>query len=467
MVLSLIQNVALLVALAAFEQFIVRRWKVGALPHTVLSGLLFGGATILGMMTRVQAAPGVFYDGRSIVLGVAGLFGGPVVAIIAAAIAAAYRLYLGGAGALVGVGVIVEASAIGVGLHYLRRRDERVTGWLPLWIFALTIHVLMLLIQLALPGGIAPAVLRQIAIPVLVVYPIGTLLVCRLMLDQEERLASERRVRDMNESLERLVMERTTELMAANEQLGYVNDDLEHALEVLREANEAKSAFLRAMSHELRTPLNSIIGFSKILASGLGGPVTNEQLRQLEMINASGHHLLALVNDLLDLARIEAGKLEVNLEDIDAAEIVREIADSGTPEAEEKGLILRAEVPDGPVLLHSDPLRIRQILINLLGNAIKFTQTGTVTLRLTRSAPGLVEFSVIDTGPGVPGDLRDDVFVEFVQGAAGDSPRVGVGLGLAISRGLAHLLGGMLILESTDDRGSTFTLRLPVDIDAA
>lgn len=466
MVLSLLQNVALLVALAAVQQFIVRRWKVGALPHTILSGLLFGGTTILGMMTRVEAAPGVFYDGRSIVLGIAGLFGGPIVATIAAVIAAAYRLYLGGAGALVGVAVIVEASAIGVALHYLRRRDGRVTGWLPLWIFALTIHVVMLVIQLGLPGGIAPAVLRQIAIPVLVFYPIGTLLVCRLMLDQEERVKSEQQVRQLNESLEQLVAERTNELLAANEQLGYVNEDLEHTLDVLREANEAKSAFLRSMSHELRTPLNSIIGFSRILGSGLGGPVTDEQLRQLEMINNSGHHLLSLVNDLLDLARIEAGKIEVNFEELDVAETVRDVVSTVTPEAEAKGLVLVVEVPEGPVSVRSDQVRLRQILLNLLGNAIKFTEEGTVTLRLTRGAPGLVEFSVIDTGPGVPEEIRDDVFVEFVQGTTGDAPRAGAGLGLAISRGLAHLLGGMLTLEQSSAAGSTFTLRLPEEASA-
>ncbi|MCE5202948.1 MAG: two-component system sensor histidine kinase/response regulator, partial [Actinomycetia bacterium] len=201
MAFSLLQNIALLVALATMQQFIVRRWRPGTLPHRLLSGLLFGGTTVLGMLTRVEVVPGVFYDGRSIILAVAGMFGGPVAATIAAAIAAAYRLYLGGAGTIAGVGVIVEATVAGIAMYYLRRRHEEVTrsGWL--YLFAVLVHVGMLLIQFSLPGGMAPGVLRQIAAPVLVMYPLGQLLVCRLILDQEERLTREKELERLTASL--------------------------------------------------------------------------------------------------------------------------------------------------------------------------------------------------------------------------------------------------------------------------
>ncbi|MEN6430437.1 MAG: ATP-binding protein, partial [Coriobacteriales bacterium] len=386
----------------------------------------------------------------------------PVAATIAAAIAAAYRLYLGGAGTIAGVGVIAEATVAGIAMYYLRKRHEEVTRSGCLYLFAVLVHVGMLLIQLSLPGGIAPGVLRQIAAPVLVMYPLGQLLVCRLILDQEERLAREQELERLTASLGLAVDDRTRQLTSALDELAQTNEELTSALENLSEASEAKSAFLRSMSHELRTPLNSIIGFSDLLRSGMSGPVNDQQRKQLEMINHSGTHLLRLVNELLDLSRIESGKVELGVEHVDVRDMVDEAIETVVPDAEAKGLTLEVDSPDVPLEADTDPLRLTQILLNLLSNAIKFTEKGSVAMRVRQAAPGVLEFSVTDTGPGVPEELRDDIFSEFVQAdASPDTPRQGVGLGLPISRGLAQRLGGTLTLEQSGPDGSTFVLRLP------
>ncbi len=281
----------------------------------------------------------------------------------------------------------------------------------------------------------------------------------------------------LNESLEATVDERTEELMAATEELQSANEELmatneelhttaEEVISVnerLTEASEAKTRFLRAMSHELRTPLNSIIGFSDVMARGLAGEVNPEQKRQLDMIHHSGGHLLALINDILDLSRIEAGRVDINMDMIDAGSLASSVLDAVSGQARAKGLALEFEVLDGPIELMSDPRRVEQILFNLIGNAVKFTQEGSVSLTIAPSGEGLVSFSVRDTGPGVALDDQERVFGEFAQVELHhNGDQQGTGLGLAISRGLAQILGGSISLSSRVGIGSTFTLVLPV-----
>lgn len=228
----------------------------------------------------------------------------------------------------------------------------------------------------------------------------------------------------------------------------------------LAEANEAKTKFLRTMSHELRTPLNSVIGFTQMMLHGHAGPVTEEQHRQLEMVNASGHHLLSLVNDLLDLSRIEAGAVEFGHEPIDVAALAAEVMDSVRALADAHGLALDLEVPDPPPSLVSDSKRVRQVLLNLLSNAVKYTARGRVRLAVRAEGHRTVSFEISDTGAGISeGDLGRifDEFVQIGEHAQGN----GTGLGLPIARHLACALGGSLTARSTVGAGSTFTFTLP------
>ena len=255
-------------------------------------------------------------------------------------------------------------------------------------------------------------------------------------------------VKELNASLERRVAERTAELA--------VERDRAEA------ADRLKSSFLATMSHELRTPLNSIIGFTGIILQGMAGPLNEEQAKQLGMVQASARHLLALINDVLDISKIEAGQLDMVWEPLDLKDSIRKAVEMVRPLAEKKGLDLRLEIaPEiGPVV--SDPRRVEQILLNLLNNAVKFTERGSVTLRAA-PGPGVTRISVEDTGIGIKAEDFGKMFQPFRQLDSGlTRQHEGTGLGLAICQKLAQLLGGEIRAESVLGRGSVFTFCLPL-----
>jgi PAS domain S-box-containing protein len=240
-------------------------------------------------------------------------------------------------------------------------------------------------------------------------------------------------------------------------------------------ADRVKSAFLATMSHELRTPLNSIIGFTGIVLQGLPGPLNAEQQKQLEMVRGSARHLLALVNDVLDISKIEAGQLEVSRAEVDVHSSVVRVTGLVGPQAAAKSLTLTCELAADLGTIAADARRFEQILLNLLSNAIKFTEHGGVTvcataiadLRTEEAATGSspvpgVRITVTDTGIGIRAQDLPALFQPFRQIDAGLSRRhEGTGLGLAICRRLASLMGGDVRAESVWERGSTFTVLLP------
>ena len=266
--------------------------------------------------------------------------------------------------------------------------------------------------------------------------------------DVTEHKRIEDEVRVYREHLEDLVKERTAELVIAKERA--------------EEADRIKSTFLAAMSHELRTPLNSIIGFSGIMLQGLAGPLNPEQTKQLKMVQSSGQHLLAIINDIIDISRIEAGRIEPHPELFELRQQIDETIAAIKPMADEKNLTLVAEVAPEVGHIHSDPRRVSQILLNLVGNAIKFTDRGGVRVECRHSG-GRVEIRVVDTGIGMkPEDIKH-IFQTFRQIDNGLTRlKEGSGLGLAICKGLAELLGGEIRVESEFGVGSTFTLILPI-----
>jgi len=243
-----------------------------------------------------------------------------------------------------------------------------------------------------------------------------------------------------------------------------VQATLEQKNAELEDLNRAKDRFVASMSHELRTPLNAVIGFTGTLLMELPGPLTEEQERQLKIVQSSARHLLSLINDILDLAKIESGKADFHVETIALAPIVTEVATTLLPLAEDKGLELSVALPATDIAIRSDGRAIRQILINLTSNALKYTERGSVRIELARDGDARAVVRVVDTGVGIRAEDLPRLFAAFEQLDTTNTRRVeGAGLGLHLSRRLAELLGASIRIESVRGSGSTFTLVLPVD----
>lgn len=236
----------------------------------------------------------------------------------------------------------------------------------------------------------------------------------------------------------------------------------------LEKARSAKDEFLAVVSHELRTPLNAVLGFASVLLTCAPGPLTDEQRRQIETVQSSGKHLLSLVSDLLDISKIESGKAGLSVEPVICQDVIAEVAAALRTLAEEKGLKLVVTLPDDQIVVHTDHRAFRQILHNLIGNAIKFTERGKVcveTALCRMDGEEWVKTDVSDTGAGIRLEHQDELFHAFQQMEAGLAKRSsGTGLGLYVSRKLAEALGGRITFSSKFGLGSTFTLLLPVGI---
>jgi PAS domain S-box-containing protein len=265
----------------------------------------------------------------------------------------------------------------------------------------------------------------------------------------------------LHAELEDRVRERTEDLSSANEELQAANEELNGVNVKLEEATRAKSDFLASMSHELRTPLNSIIGFSGVMLQGLAGDLSAEQNKQLGMINNSGQHLLELINQVLDLTKVESAQDQPTIRKLGVGAVAREMFDSVRPMAEAKGIEMRWTCPEGLRPILTDRLRIGQILLNLMGNAVKFTEHGYVGVTVSQDDSG-VTITVDDSGRGIPVEDLERVFDDFYQVSPHSSAKSeGTGLGLAVSRRLAESIGARIEVTSEPGRGSVFTLRIP------
>jgi signal transduction histidine kinase len=228
-------------------------------------------------------------------------------------------------------------------------------------------------------------------------------------------------------------------------------------------ANLAKSNFLAVMSHELRTPLAAIIGYEELLADGITGPVNDAQRHQLGRVKASAQHLLQIIDQILSYARIDAGREIVHPVDVDADELADDAASLIEPLATEKGLRLVVNPLDYQLPLSTDAGKVRQILVNLLANAVKFTPRGNVTLTVQHKG-ATVQYVVSDTGVGIASEHLEQIFEPFWQVESAATRRAGgTGLGLSVTRRLARMLGGDVTVESSIGYGSTFTVTLPLE----
>jgi PAS domain S-box-containing protein len=269
--------------------------------------------------------------------------------------------------------------------------------------------------------------------------------------DISERVRHEEALREQATQLERTM----SDLKLANEELNRRQEDLERAM-------TARSRFYASMSHELRTPINAVLGYSTLLLENIYGPLNEKQAEGIQRTQRAAKHLLELVNDVLDLSKIEAGKIDLRLQPVAFPSIVEELFVTVRPLADKFGSKLSMESGKEPVSVVSDPRRVRQILLNLLSNAIKFGGAKPIRVTVERTEDDGVTVSVIDQGEGIPADDQERIFQEFVQ-LGKTQLQEGTGLGLPISRRLAELLHGSLVLESQEGKGSTFRLTLPAN----
>jgi signal transduction histidine kinase len=264
-------------------------------------------------------------------------------------------------------------------------------------------------------------------------------------------------LKQLNADLENRIREATADLAEQNARLQWQSQEVERA-------NKLKSEFLASMSHELRTPINALIGYTALLLDGVLGEITAKQRDALTRGRAAAEHLLALINDILDLAKIEAGKMPLHVTEVTIREIVLEVGQQIEPMVRKKALQFNTEVaPDTPSLL-TDRTKVKQVLLNLLSNAVKFTTKGSVTIRACRVADG-VQIDVIDTGIGIRPDDLQAIWEDFRQV---DQSRTrefgGTGLGLSITRKLLDRLGGTVTVKSTYGEGSVFSVTLPLTV---
>lgn len=430
--LNLIFNLSLLVAISVISAIITDKTVGKNFPGPILQGLLFGAAAVVGILFPVVLSPGIIFDGRSVVLSLCGLFFGPLAVSITAIMAIFTRVLVGGAGTLMGILVILSALSIGLLFHYRWKGNfARINYW-KLYLIGILVHVIMIVLMFTLPEKSAINALRNISLPVLLFYPIATVIMGKILKDNFDRMLAHKELLLQKEKAE--------------------------------QSNRLKDAFIANISHEIRTPLNAILGFVSIIEDEANDRFTADERIYFQRIDHSGQRLTRTVDEILNYSRLLVRDLNLNVVEINLSALIESLIEESKAAHPDHAARIIFENSLDAITLDLDEFCIRNSISNLLDNALKYTESGTIIVRLYRDNTGRICISISDTGIGMSEEFLNKIFEPYSQEATGFSRRYeGVGLGLSIVKRLCDIMKAEISVVSKKGEGSSFTICLPGD----
>ncbi|WP_372947158.1 LytS/YhcK type 5TM receptor domain-containing protein [Mariniphaga sp.] len=473
-IISLIQNIAVLLAFAMlYENFWLRNDKPRGIISKIFTGLIVGLIGIVLMFTPWRMTPGLVFDSRSVMLGISGIFFGPLPTVIAMVLSGIVRFYIGGEGLWMGLAVIVSSGTIGIVWAELRKKWKRTNQPIEFFALGLVIHVVMLAATVLLPDDRMSEILRIIILPIFLIYIPGTMLLGLLMAAQKRNFQNQIEKEKLylkEHSLQKELLEKQQQLTEQLEKYTQLNKEyrsqnfeLKSAKEKAEESDRLKSAFLANLSHEIRTPMNAIIGFADLLNLDELDDKTRENYTQI--IKNSGNYLLSIINDIVEISHIEAGQVELNDTEFDPGEFLDDVYSTFKVSVPAKKNLSIKLVKDESRIsgkIKMDEIKLRQILMNLLNNALKFTEKGEICFGYEISDNAEITFFVRDTGIGIAPENQQFIFERFRQIDKGKSKiNSGSGLGLSITKAYVDLMGGTIKLNSDLGKGSEFNITFP------
>lgn len=459
-----------------YENFWLRNDNPRSLVSKIFTGFVLGGIGVVLMFTPWKMMPGLVFDTRSVMLAISGLFFGAVPTVIAMAVIAAVRFFMGGDGMWMGINVIVLSGTIGILWGKIRKDWSLKNMRVELLLLGIIVHIAMLGSTLLLPVDQVKPTLSTIALPVMLIYIPGTMLLGLILAAQKSNMEN----RSAKSKLYNAERKFSQDLLLNQKQLhNQLNkytqlarkfkkqkDELLIAKQKAEESDRLKSSFLANLSHEIRTPMNAIIGFTDLLE--LDELSVAQKEHYIQIVKNSGEYLLSIINDIIEISHIESGQVEIKNKVVHVDNFLEELYTSLkflVPAGKNITLKLEKSKTDVPSEIVIDEVKLKQILINLINNAYKFTPEGEVGFGCDVKEGSEIIFFVSDTGIGIEPGNHQLIFERFRQ-VENRAVRTkgGSGLGLAIVKAYVDLMGGRIELKSEPGKGSEFILHFPLQI---